>query len=115
LEGFLFYLSNESITRLINQVSAISTAGSWMGFDIINGLTLIHPLTRNWVEMQAILGAPWIGTMDNPVKFLGDRSWDVTLSQAGAEDANRGRWPYPVIPVTSSEMPHNWYVTARKF
>lgn len=114
LEGFLFYLPNESITRLIDQVTQLSTTASWLGFDIINSIMLTHPLTRNWLEMQAASGAPWIGTMDDPVGFLGERCWQANLSQAGANDANHGRWPYPVIPITLPEMPHNWYVTARK-
>jgi hypothetical protein len=25
-----------------------------------------------------------------------------------------GRWPYPVIPVTMPDMPHNWFVIAQK-
>jgi methyltransferase (TIGR00027 family) len=114
LEGFLFYLPNESITQLIDRVTQLSTTGSWLGFDIINTLMLTHPLTRSWVEMQNASGAPWIGTMDDPVSFLKEYDWQANLSQAGAEDANHGRWLYPVIPVTLSEMPHNWYVTARK-
>lgn len=114
LEGFLFYLPNENITQLIDQVTELSIAGSWMGFDIINQIMLTHPLTRNWVDMQAVSGAPWIGTMDDPIDFLGVRGWQANLSQAGASDANYGRWPYPVIPVTLPEAPHNWYVTAWK-
>jgi O-methyltransferase involved in polyketide biosynthesis len=110
----VYFLHCESIIRLIDQVTQLSVPGSWLGFDIINGLTLTHPLTRNWIDMQAVSGAPWIRTMDDLVKFLFERGWQASLSQAGADDANHGRWPYPVIPVTSPEMPHDWYVTARK-
>jgi len=70
--------------------------------------------TRQWVEMQAQSGAPWIGTLDDPEGFLAARGWKAALSQAGAKDANYGRWPYPVIPVTMPDMPHNWFVIARK-
>lgn len=59
-----------------------------MGFDIINRIMLTHPLTRNWVDMQAVSGAPWIGTLDDPISFLGVRGWQENLSQAGASDAN---------------------------
>jgi methyltransferase (TIGR00027 family) len=114
LEGFLFYLPNENIEKLVDEVNNLCAPGSWMGFDIINGVMLTHPLTRQWIEMQAASGAPWIGTMDDPVSFLATRSWDARLSQAGANDANHDRWTYPVIPITMPEMPHNWYVTAVK-
>jgi methyltransferase (TIGR00027 family) len=114
LEGFLFYLSNESLTRLLDEVTSLAAPGSWMGFDIINSTVLTSPWTRPWVEMQARSGAPWIGTLDNPVGFLAARGWKTTLTQAGAQDANYGRWPYPVIPATLPDMPHNWFVIAQK-
>ncbi len=114
LEGFLFYIPNESITLLLDEVSGLSAAGSWLGFDIINKTTLTSPYTRQWIEMQAASGAPWIGTMDDPTGFLTGRGWQTVLSQAGAPDANHGRWHLPVIPVTLPDMPHNWFVTAKK-
>jgi methyltransferase (TIGR00027 family) len=114
LEGFLFYLSNESITYLLDEVTRLAAPGSWMGFDIINSSVLTSSWTRQWVEMQADSGAPWIGTMDDPEGFLATRGWKATLTQAGANDANHGRWPYPVIPTTMPDMPHNWFVIAQK-
>jgi hypothetical protein len=43
--------------------------------------------------MQADSGAPWIGTLDDPAGFLAERGWHPTL-----------------MP----DMPHNWFVFARK-
>lgn len=112
LEGFLFYIASPSITRVLDQVTSLAATGSRLGCDIVNSLVLTSPLTRPWVEMQAQLGAPWIGTLDDPVGFLAARGWTAALSQPGAENANYGRWPFPTIPVTLMTMPHNWYVTA---
>jgi methyltransferase (TIGR00027 family) len=114
LEGFLFYLSNESVTHLLDEVTSLAARGSWMGFDVINSTMLTSAWTRQWVEMQANSGAPWIGTMDDPEGFLAARGWKASLTQAGAQDANYGRWPYPVIPTTMPDMPHNWFVSAQK-
>jgi methyltransferase (TIGR00027 family) len=114
LEGFLFYLSNESITQVLDGVTNLAASGSWMGFDIINSVMLTSTWTRPWVEMQASMGAPWIGTLDAPQEFLARRGWLATLTQAGASDANYGRWRLPVLPVTAPDMPHNWFVTAQK-
>jgi hypothetical protein len=75
---------------------------------------LSSPWTRPWVEMQAQSGAPWIGALDDPVGFLGARGWQASLSQAGAAEAHHGRWPYPVIPPSRPDMPHNWFVTTQK-
>jgi hypothetical protein len=64
--------------------------------------------------MQAHADAPWIGTLDDPKSFLGTLGWRVSLSQAGAPDANYGRWTLPILPTDAPGLPHNWYVTARK-
>lgn len=114
LEGFLFYLPNERLTQILDEVSNLAAPGSWLGFDIINSVVLTSPWTRPWIEIQASSGAPWIGSLDDPPAFLKERGWEVVLSQAGQPDANHGRWTLPVIPVTQSEMPHNWYVVAKK-
>jgi methyltransferase (TIGR00027 family) len=114
LEGFLFYLPNDRVTRLLDQVTSLAAPGSWLGFDIVNAITLTFPLTRPWVEMQAQAGAPWLGTMEDPVGFLAERGWQATLSQAGQPDAHHGRWMLPVIPTTQPNIPHNWFVTAQK-
>ena len=114
LEGFLFYLSNETIAKIIDQVTNLAAAGSRMGFDINNSDMMISPYTKSWVEMQAQLGAPWVGTMDDPESFLSARGWTATLTQAGQPDANYGRWTLPVIPTKSPNMPHNWFVSAQK-
>jgi methyltransferase (TIGR00027 family) len=114
LEGFLFYLSNDSVSSLLDRVSGLAAPGSWMGFDVINREVLSSEWTRSWVEMQASLGAPWIGTMDDPQAFLAERGWKATITQAGAPDANYGRWLLPVIPPEMPNMPHNWLVTAVK-
>jgi hypothetical protein len=52
--------------------------------------------------------------MDDPSGFLTMRGWKTALTQAGAPDANHGRWHLPVIPVAMPDMPHNWFVTAKK-
>ena len=114
LEGFLFYLPPAAITRILDGVSALAVSGSWLGFDIVNNAVLTSPWTRPWVDMQAQAGAPWLGTMEDPVAFLAERGWLAALTQAGAPDANYGRWTLPVIPPTAPDLPHNWYVTAHR-
>jgi methyltransferase (TIGR00027 family) len=114
LEGFLFYLPGENINQLLDDVSRLAAPESWLGFDIINSVMLTSPFSRQWVEMQAKSGAPWIGILDDPQGYLDARGWNVTLTQAGQPDANYGRWPYPVLPLMAPDMPHNWFVTAQK-
>jgi methyltransferase (TIGR00027 family) len=114
LEGLFFYLADEDMARLLDAVTRLAGPGSRLGFDVINGAVLTSPWTKPWVEMQAEAGAPWIGTLDDPVRFLADRGWRATLTQAGQPDANHGRWTLPVMPTTMPGMPHSWYVTAQR-
>ena len=114
LEGLSFYLPDEAIVRLLDTVTDLAAPGSWLGLDVINRLTLTSPLTRPWIEMQAALGAPWIGTLDEPVEILAARGWAASLTQAGQPEVNHGRWRLPVIPVNLPTLPHNWLVTAHK-
>lgn len=114
LEGFLFYLASDSIIHVLDEVTSLAAPGSWLGFDIVNGAMLTSPMTRPWIEMQAKAGAPWVGTIDDPVGFLAKRGWKASLTQAGQKDAEYGRWPYPVIPTTMPDAPHNWFVTAKR-
>ena len=114
LEGFLFYLPVHRIIEILDALTTLAAPGSWLGFDIVNSAVLTSPWTRPWVEMQAQAGAPWIGTLDDPVAFLAERGWTATLTQAGAPDAHYGRWTLPVLPTTAPDMPHNWYVTAHR-
>ena len=114
LEGFLFYLPDEYITGILDEITSMAIPGSWLGFDIINSHMLTSPWTRQWIETFEKLGTPWIGTMDDPQRFLSSRSWRATLTQYGEEGANYGRWPYPILPSATSDMPRNWLVIAKR-
>ena len=114
LEGFLFYLSKETATEIIDSVTMLSAPGTRLGFDVMNSTILTSPYTKEWVEMQAQAGAPWIGTMDDPESFLSARGWTAALTQAGQPEANHGRWKLPVFPTKAPNFPHNWWVTAVK-
>jgi hypothetical protein len=93
---------------------SLAVAGSRIGFDIINSITLTSPLTRGWVKMQDASGAPWIGTLDDPQAFLEARGWQAALTMLGDPEANYDRWPYPVIPAAMPGMPYYWFVTGHK-
>jgi methyltransferase (TIGR00027 family) len=115
LEGILFYLPCETLEQVLKAVSSLSASGSRLGFDIINSVVLTSPWTQAWVDMQAKFGAPWIGYLDDPERFLDELGWQLSLTQAGQPDANYERWTLPVIPTKMPGMPHNWFVTAQKF
>jgi methyltransferase (TIGR00027 family) len=112
LEGLLFYLPGDHVVRILDAVTALAAPGSRLGFDIVNRAVLTSPWTRPWVEMQAAAGAPWLGTMEDPVGFLAERGWTAALTQAGHPDAHHGRWMLPIMPTSMPDVPHHWFVTA---
>ncbi len=114
LEGFLVYLREENITRILDEITHLASPGSWIGFDTINHTMLTSPWTRQWIEALTNAGTPWIGTLDDPEAFLAERGWKTTLTQTGEKEANYDRWPYPAIPQTLPDMPRYWFVTAQK-
>ena len=114
LEGFLHYLPNESITRILNDISSLASSGSWLGFDTINSAMLTSQWTRQFVQELADSGVPWLGTMDKPEEILREMGWEATITQPGEKDAHYGRWPYPVLPREMPDIPRSWFVTAQK-
>ena len=66
------------------------------------------------IETMAQAGASWQGTMDDPQAFLEERGWSATAIEPGEEDANYGRWPFPVIPRSVPDVPRGWFVAAQK-
>lgn len=114
LEGLLFYLPNEVVAQIFDALAFLAASGSWLGCDIINGAVLTSSYTKAWIDMQAQSGAPWIGFIDDPEAFLASRGWSAALTQAGQPDANYGRWTLPILPTRAPNMPHYWFVTAKK-
>jgi methyltransferase (TIGR00027 family) len=114
LEGFLFYLPPEAISSVLRSVSELAAPDSMLGFDIVNTATLTHPVTRPWIDVQASLGAPWVGTMDDPTEQLRGIGWRAEVAQLGQEGASYGRWTTPVPPPEMTDLPHHWFVTARR-
>jgi methyltransferase (TIGR00027 family) len=46
LEGFLFYLPNDQLDHILDDIAHLAVPGSWMGFDVINPIMLSSPITR---------------------------------------------------------------------
>jgi methyltransferase (TIGR00027 family) len=113
-EGVLFYLPDELTASILRRVTSLAAPSSVLGFDIPNAAVLTSPYTKAWMDMQAEAGAPWIGTMDDPVAVLDALGWHASVTQPGEPGANFGRWKLPVVPIERRDLPHSWYVTAAR-
>jgi methyltransferase (TIGR00027 family) len=114
LEGFLYYLEESSVLQLLDHVSTLAAAGSWLGFDTTNHAMRTSPWRRAWQEEMRQLGVLQRSAMDEPETVLGQRSWRTTVVQPGEETANFGRWPYPAAPLSQPDLPRSFLVTAQR-
>jgi len=114
IEGFLPYLSESAVLRLLDKVTALSAPGSRLGFTAINRDMLTSPSTQFWLKSMEEAGIPWLSAMNDPEAFLAKLGWVATVVQPGEESANFGRWPYPVVPRSVPHIPRTWFVTATR-
>jgi methyltransferase (TIGR00027 family) len=114
LEGLLFYLPEQAVTRLFEAITLLSTVGSWLGCEAKNTAMLTSPQTRSWIETLEKEGAPWISSIDHPEAFLAAYGWSATVIELGEEGAQFGRWPLPVIPRSVPGVPRTFFVTAMR-
>ena len=116
IEGILFYLPNETVTQLIDEVNSLTAVGSWLGFDIINSDFLSSPYTRQRAERLSKYGTPWIGTMDDPAAFLCTRGWQASVSNSVEQEEKHQRPVYPIFPAATPipNKPYQWLIAAQK-
>ncbi|WP_069804270.1 class I SAM-dependent methyltransferase [Thermogemmatispora onikobensis] len=100
VEGLLFYLSEEQIRRLLEQISSLAAPGSWLGFDSVHSAMLNSPLLEVRTKLVASLGSPWIGAIDDPVSLLRSYGWRATVIYSIHKSLEYNR---PVFPFVSKE------------
>jgi methyltransferase (TIGR00027 family) len=116
LEGLLMYLAAEEADRVVSTVAELSSAGSWMGMDLLNRATLSSPWTRERVERLAQRGMPWQFGVDDPATWLKLLGWEARVETVPEVGRRYGRWPFPPPPATmpDGELPRTFLVTARR-
>lgn len=82
IEGLLMYLSEVQVHNLLKSVSDLSSHGSQLGVDLINGKHL---------EYEPFKGYFQFGT-DTPEKLLSHHGWQAEVTHFGDEGANFGRY-----------------------
>jgi O-methyltransferase involved in polyketide biosynthesis len=97
-EGVVVYLTDQQARDVLRQLSEVSAAGSRLGLDVPNRAFLTSDWTRQLAEAMARRGAPYRFATDEPESLLAEFGWTAEATQLGGEDANYGRWPYPVLP-----------------
>jgi methyltransferase (TIGR00027 family) len=114
LEGLLFYLPAEAVTRLFEAITALSVTGSWLGCELKNTAMLTSPETHSWIELLAREGIPWLSSVDHPEAFFSQYGWSANVLQPGEDGAHFGRWPFPALPRSVPGVPRTFFVKATR-
>src|SRR5260370_27867398 len=88
IEGFLPYLSESAVLRLLDKVTALSAPGSRLGFTAINRDVLTSPSTRFLAKFMEEAGIPWFSAFGAPQSFLAKHRRGPPVGQARGESAN---------------------------
>jgi methyltransferase (TIGR00027 family) len=113
-EGLLYYLSEDAVHRLLQQVSELAAKGSGLGADLASQSTLTSPWLQAALSQMEKSGFGWKFGTDNPEQLFGSYGWNAEIRQLGEEGANFGRWKSPVAPRTRREIPRTFLVAARR-
>ena len=95
----LQYLPKEGADRVLRNITALASDGSWIGVSLVSDATLRSEFMRPFLQkLEAVGLPPWRFGVDEPEAWLASHGWDATSIVAGAPEASYGRWPYAYIP-----------------
>jgi methyltransferase (TIGR00027 family) len=114
MEGLIFYLTEASARMLLDEVSALAATRSRLGADLVNRDLLISPMMWPLLTAFARHGVAGRFGTNNPETLLAERGWEAEVTQPGEQEANYGRWPYPVAPREVPGIPRIFLVRARR-
>jgi methyltransferase (TIGR00027 family) len=114
LEGLLYYLPEESVHRMFQQISKLAAKGSGLGADLVSQSTLTSPWMQAALNQMEKSGFAWKFGTDDPEGFFERYGWNAEVRQLGEEGASFGRWKSPVVPRTQKELPRTFLVAAHK-
>jgi hypothetical protein len=102
------------VDRLLDDVSRLAAAGSWVGMDLADVTLLRSPFMAPLIEELDRRGSPWTFGTSEPEALLARFGWSATAYVVGEPGANFGRWPYPVAPRDAPGIPRSYLVTASR-
>jgi methyltransferase (TIGR00027 family) len=109
------YMSETVAERTIGEVTAIASAGSWMGIALVSRETLRTVFMKIFFDKLASLGLPpWTFGVDDPDRWLNEYGWTTHTIVAGDPAASYGRWPYGYTPRDTPAVPRIFMTQAWK-
>jgi methyltransferase (TIGR00027 family) len=113
-EGFLFYLGEAAVQRILSRVSALASPGSTLAADFISESFLTSPWMKDALAAMEARGTPWRSGTDQPEEMLAALGWQAEVKEPGNTGAGDSRWPYPIMPRDFAFVPRSFLTKALK-
>jgi methyltransferase (TIGR00027 family) len=104
LEGLLMYLTELQVRQLLQTISQLTTADSYLGLDLVN---------VRGVEYEPYKGYFRSG-FDEPEKLLAEYGWKAKVIQPGDEGAHFGRYTNKLPPRDVPDVGRVFLIKAHK-
>jgi methyltransferase (TIGR00027 family) len=111
----LQYLPKEGADRVLRDVTALASDGSWIGLSLVSDATLRSEFMRPFLQkLEAVGLPPWRFGVDEPEEWLATCGWRAGAIVLGTPDASYGRWPYGYIPREKPGVPRAFLICGWK-
>ena len=114
IEGLFFYMTEASVHALLEDVAALTASQSWLGADLVNRDLLRSPTMWPLLAAFARRGVAGSFGTNDPETLFGEHGWKAEVIQPGEQEANYGRWPYPVASRKVTGIPRMFLVRAQR-
>ena len=114
LEGLLFYIPEDGVHRVLDQVAELAAPGSRIAADVVNAAALTIPSQRLLLDVFESWGCPWLFGCDEPEALFERHGFKATVLRPGEPGAEFGRWPDPVPPRGAAGVRQVYFVIGRR-
>lgn len=111
-EGLVYYLAPEHVTALLAGIATMSTPGSRLAVDMVNADMLAVPETQHMLRRYEKWGCPWQFGTNQPAQLLARYGFSTTVHRPGVPPYDHPRWPLPVAPPDTPNIPGSFYLDA---
>lgn len=110
MEGLLMYLDKKEVNKLLQTISELSVAGSYLGADLIS--------VKSWEVgsryPNGLISKNWRFGTDKPEELFANHGWNASVIQPGEIRANYGRYSAKITPRSVPQRRRSFLVTAKK-
>jgi len=117
-EGLTWYLPEDAVALLLDQMAGIAAPGSRLGIDMVSADYLANPAAAPFLKLAAARGARWQFGTNDPGGFLAAHGWQADIHDMFAVARSLGRWPPPGVPddvaSRATAIGRNWFISATR-